>query len=592
MIINIIRELLKYLRGYKLDLSIVIVALLCVSGSLLVLGYAFRQLVDNGLKANYLGAINQYILLICILIIVFGASSFLRSYFINNITEKIINQIRINAYSNLLSLDVVHFEELKIGDIISRLTADIELIAKLIIDFLSSFIRNSVMLIGGLVLMFIQSNKLSLIVVIAIPLLLIPLLKLGKYVRILSRTTGEIQSGIASTIEESFSNIRTIYAFNQQAQKVTDFNKQTENYLKYSSNRLKARSLFFALSMSAILFSITLVIWIGSTDIIKGTMSSGQMISFIYYAIIAGVSGAGVAELFSELQRPILAAERVFRLITLKNKTRIHQPPSNILTGRKTFTPHAISEKAQIVPLVIEAKNVSFSYPARPDTKVLDNISLKIALGKFIGIVGRSGVGKSTIMQLLLKFYYPNSGIITINDQDISTWQAEKVRSIIAYVPQDPSIFSGTIKSNIAISRPAADENEIVNIAKTLGIMDFASKLKDGLNTEIGEKGIRLSGGQKQRIAIARAILYKPQFLLLDEATSNLDSESEQQILFSIRQVMQNKTIISIAHRISSIEHADEILVIDKGNIITSGTHSELLAKSEVYRALCEEQLK
>lgn len=578
MITNVVQKLLKYLRGYKLDFSIVIVALFCVSGSLLILGYAFRQLVDNGLKVNYLEAINQYILLICILIIIFGISSFFRSYFINNITEKIINQIRVNAYSNLLSLDVVYFEELKLGDIISRLTADLQLIAKLITDFLSSFIRNSIMLIGALILMFIQSGKLSLIVIIVVPLLLVPLLKLARYVRVLSRATSEMQSSIASTIEESFSNVRTIYAFNQQAYKILAFKSQTENYLKDASNRLKARSLFFALSMSIILFSITLVIWIGSTDIIKGTISSGQMISFIYYAVIAGVSSAGIAELFSELQRPILAAERVFWLITLKNKIQ-HFPASIKYTNSEKNT-----------SLVIKFNNVSFNYPSRADIKVLNDISIKITLGKFIGIVGRSGVGKSTIMQLLLKFYYPNEGTITINDQDILTWQAEEVRSLIAYVPQDPSIFSGTIKSNIAISRPDAEENEIINIAKNLGIMDFASKFKEGLNTEIGEKGIRLSGGQKQRIAIARALLYKPQFLLLDEATSNLDTESEQQILFTIRQLMKNKTIISIAHRISSIEQADAILVMDKGSIIASGTHTELSAKSPVYRALCEEQ--
>ena len=580
MITNVVRKLLKYLRGYKLDFSIVMVALFCVSGSLLILGYAFRQLVDNGLKVNYLEAINQYILLICILIIIFGISSFFRSYFINNITEKIINQIRVNAYSNLLSLDVVYFEELKLGDIISRLTADLQLIAKLITDFLSSFIRNSIMLIGALILMFIQSGKLSLIVIIVVPLLLVPLLKLARYVRVLSRATGEMQSGIASTIEESFSNVRTIYAFNQQAHKILAFKSQTENYLQDASNRLKARSLFFALSMSIILFSITLVIWIGSTDIIKGTISSGQMISFIYYAVIAGLSSAGIAELFSELQRPILAAERVFWLITLKNKIQ-HSP---------ALVKHTNSEKLQNTSLVIKFNNVSFTYPSRADIKVLNDISIKITLGKFIGIVGRSGVGKSTIMQLLLKFYYPNEGTITINDQDILTWQAEEVRSLIAYVPQDPSIFSGTIKSNIAISRPDAEENEIISIAKNLGIMDFASKFKEGLNTEIGEKGIRLSGGQKQRIAIARALLYKPQFLLLDEATSNLDTESEQQILFTIRQLMKNKTIISIAHRISSIEQADVILVMDKGSIIASGTHTELSAKSPVYRALCEEQ--
>jgi ATP-binding cassette subfamily B protein len=557
------------------------VALLCVSISLLAIGGFFRRLIDQGLTANYLYSINQSILVISGLIIIFTISSFFRSYFINNIAEKIINQIRQEAYGNIINFDISYFEELKIGDIISRLSTDTELIAKLIVNFLSFFIRNSIMLIGGIILMFLQSPKLALLVIITIPLLLVPLIKFGKYVKNLSKNALKSQSAIIANLEESLSNIRAIQAFNQQANRITDFNKQITNYLQYASDRLKIRSIFFALAISVILFSIVLVIWIGSRDIFYGNLSSGQMISFIYYAVIAGASSAGIFELLSEVSSSIVASERVFFLIDYASKNQTNNQTINV----KNFS----YNHKKTLPL-IEFNKVSFSYPSRLDNIILNNLSFKINNDKFIGIVGRSGAGKSTMMQLLLKFYAPRQGIIKITDQDIELSNTKQIRQMIAYVPQDVSIFSGSIRSNIAFARPTSSEEEIVTAANITGIMEFVKDLKDGLDTEIGEKGIRLSGGQKQRIAVSRAILYDPEILLLDEAMSALDSENERKLLTKLRQVMKGKTIISIAHRISSIEDADEILVIDQGSLIARDIHNKLLEKCEIYQIICQEQ--
>ncbi|WP_425360075.1 MULTISPECIES: ABC transporter ATP-binding protein [unclassified Candidatus Tisiphia] len=568
---------INYLKFYKLDLAIVMLALLCVSISLLAIGGAFRQLIDSGLKGNYLQSINQSILYISILILIFSTGSFFRSYFINNIAEKIVSQIRQEAYSNIINFDIVCFEDLKIGDIISRLSVDIELIYKLIVNFLSFFVRNSIMLIGGIILMFCQSPKLAAIVIIIIPLLLLPLIKFGKYVRNLSKNVLQSQANITANLEESVSNICAIQAFNQQANKVAAFNKQISDYLQHAASRLKVRSVFFALAISVILFSITIVIWVGSRDIVQGHLSSGQMISFIYYAIIAGVSSGGIFELLTEVHSSLVASERVFVLIDYTCKNQLTNVPMGDYQDNKSS-------------LSIEFDNVSFVYPSRLDNLVIDDLSFKIDKGKFIGIVGRSGAGKSTIMQLMLKFYFPEKGTIRIAGQDISKTQDHQIRRKIAYVPQDSSIFSGTIRSNIAFAKPDASMEEIIEAANNTGIMDFVQNLKEGLDTEIGEKGIRLSGGQKQRIAISRAILYNPEILLLDEAMSALDSENEQKLLSKLQQIMKGKTILSIAHRISSIEQADEILLIDHGTLIARDTHVKLLEKSEIYKIICQEQ--
>ncbi|WP_341794950.1 ABC transporter ATP-binding protein [Rickettsia endosymbiont of Rhinocyllus conicus] len=569
---KLLYRLAKNLRFYKKDLIIVIISLLSVSLALLLIGNVFRNLVDQGLVLDRTAAVDKSILYICLLIIILSIASFFRSYFINNVAEKVSSQIRKEAYSKLINYEITEFEELKIGDIISRLTSDIDQISKLIVNFLSFFIRNSVMLVGSIILMFFESFKLASIVIITIPLLLIPIIKFGKHVKALSKKTLESQSLLASDINESFSNIKTIHAFGGQAAKITEFNNLLQDYLTYSATRLKIRALFFAFSMAFIFLGVTLVIWIGALDIVKGNLSSGQIISFIYYAIIAGFSSGGIFELLSEMHLPLAALERI---VTIIDKSPIinHTNYSNL---------------KPVNSISLEFKNVNFSYPSRPNLKILNNISFKIDSTQFIGIVGRSGSGKSTLMQLLLGFYVQESGIILVNSQDIALLNPNEIRKLIAYVPQEASIFSGTIKSNIMFGNDSSEE-EITEIIKITGIADFADKIPDGINAKIGEKGVRLSGGQKQRIALARALLRKPQILLLDEAMSALDTESEQKLLNSIRDIMQGKIIISIAHRISSIESADNILVIDKGVVEAEGTHAHLLKTSDLYRTIYKE---
>ncbi|ABV75332.1 Multidrug resistance protein [Rickettsia akari str. Hartford] len=566
--------MIKYLKFYKKDLIVVMVSLLSVSASLLLIGSVFRNLVDNGLSQDHILSVDKSILYICLLITILSIASFFRSYFINNIAEKAVNQIRKEAYSNLINYEIEEFEELKIGDIISRLTNDIDQISTLIVNFLSFFIRNSVMLIGGVTLMFFESFKLASIVIITIPVLLIPLIKFGKHVKALSKKALESKSLLASDIDETFNNIRAIYVFNNQTNKIAHFDTKLQNYLTYCKTRLKIRALFFAISIAVIFLAITLVVWIGALDIVKGHLSAGQIISFIYYAIIAGVSCGGIFELLSEIHLPVTALERI---ITIIDKTPITH--NNYLELNNS---NAVS---------IEFRNVNFTYHSRPHLTIINNMSFKINANQFVGIVGRSGGGKSTLMQLLLRFYRQESGTILINDQDITLLNPTEIRKLIAYVPQEASIFSGTIRSNIIFGNNEANDDEINEILKITGIEEFSATLHDCINAKIGEKGVRLSGGQKQRIAIARALIHKPHILLLDEAMSALDTMSEQKLLNSIRNIMKGKIIISIAHRISSIESADNILVVDKGAIVAEGSHNNLSKNSEIYRNICKEQL-
>lgn len=579
-----ISRLIPYLQEFKADIAIVMVALLVVSASLLSLGTSFKKLVDHGLGSHKIAEINHAVLLICFSIVTFSVSSFFRSYFINQVSEKLVNKIRLNAYRALLRKEVVYFEQLKIGDLISRLTADLDTTARLVTDFLSFFIRNSLMLIGGVGLMFLQSYKLSLIVVFIIPVLLFPLLKFAKMLRQLSKDTMQVKAGLASDIAETFGNIKTIYSFNKQDDNLTAFADRSDNYLRHVARRLKVRSLFFASSIFTILSSITLVIWLGSVDIAYGDMSSGQMVSFIYYAVVAGMSGGGIAELISEIQVPLAALDRVMNLIENDERGKIIHESIN--------EPNHIEKSYLFSSLErgIAFEKVNFAYPSRPDSKIFEDLSLQFKLGSFTAIVGKSGSGKSTIAQLLLKFYQPSSGVISVNNHNIDMMSDCDLRRIIACVPQEPSIFSGTIKSNIIFVRPDCSEEELLAVIKATGIDEFTRALPEKLDTLVGEKGMRLSGGQKQRIAIARALLYKPEILLLDEATSALDSKSEQIIFENIQKIMQGKTIISIAHRIFSIENADLIMLIDQGRLIDAGNHNQLLIKSQLYRTLCEEQ--
>jgi ATP-binding cassette subfamily B protein len=563
---NLLRQFAKFLAPYKAKIILVLLSLSVISALILSFGTALRILVDKGLSnTEELHRITMYCLLIGIGI---SLASFLRSYNINSLCERVVSDIRLRAYSSIIFEKPAYFEVRKTSDLISRLTNDTLLISNIIADVFSFALRNCLMALGGLALMFHVSFKLTSIMVAFLAIIIPVVIIFGKKVRTLARITQEKTAILTSDIEETFNAIKTIQAFNSENRKINQFQGLSSNLLAAALKRLKYRSLFFSFVIMVIISSIIMILWIGINDIIVGNITAGELLSFLYFAAQTSVSIGGISDIFSEIQRAFAAMERVFELIK-KNDRTCSKYDEVLLTNYD-----------------VNFRNIDYSYPTRPQAIILKNFSIYITQGEFIGIVGKSGSGKSTLFQLLLRFFETVNGEIIIGGHNITNMPVSQLRNIFAIVPQEPYIFSATARENILVAKPEASEEELIEAAKLAGIYDYFNSLPEKLDSFLGEKGVRLSGGQKQRIAIARAILRKPQILLLDEATSALDSTNEAKVLESLRNIMKGKTIISIAHRIDTIKDSSKIYVIDEGIIAAAGTHEELLESSELYKKL------
>ncbi|WP_064644499.1 ABC transporter ATP-binding protein [Orientia tsutsugamushi] len=559
---KILHLFLKYLQPYRFKIFIVLISLIMVSGSLLYVGSAIKLLIDHNCSC-----VNIIMAQISITIVIFSIFSFLRSFTINSISENLILDIRSDLFKHLLKLRISTFAKLKVTDINNRLLSNINNIGELINNLFSFILRNSIMFLGSLMLMFAQSNKFTYLVIIMFITIALPMIKIGHYIRTLAHITQFELLKIHSKIDESFNNIKLIYAFNQQSHQVDTLNTIQREYFVEFKRKIKLRSMFFALTMALVISAITFIIWLGSNDIAIGVMSSGDLTSFLYYAIVAVASLGGVIESFAKFPGYFMAAEKVFSLF------EIDSIESNLSTSEFNNG-------------VIKFNNVSFSYPSRPNIAILSNCSLSIAPGQFVGIVGKSGAGKSTILQLLIKFYDPTTGTIQINNVDISSVHLPQLRKNFSYIPQETYIFSDTIKNNILFSNQYASMEDIAYAIQVALIDEFLTKMPDGLNSFIGEKGNMLSGGQKQRLAIARGLITKAPVMLLDEATNAIDSKTEKIILNNLRSISPQKTIIVVTHRISAIEQADNIIVLDNGKVNAQGNHAELMQHCQLYKEL------
>jgi ATP-binding cassette subfamily B protein len=583
---KIFSYILQYLLLHRSRLIIAFISIATVSGSILSLGVAVKTMIDKGINGHDINSLNHIILYILILVLLLGFASFVRSFCINSMGEKIIDDIRRKTYGHLLSLKFPEFEYLEASDIVTRLSSDLSLISRMIIDIISFCLRNTLMFVGSIILMFMQSSKLSLIALMIVPILLVFLTRLGKQIRVLAREVQGEESSLYNYINETFSGIKTIYAFNAQTLKKRDFASKSEALLVLSLKRLSLRSIFFALVITSIMCSVLFVIWVGAHDVLAGRLSSGALVSFIFYAISAAMSIGGIAEVASEFWRCLAGAERVFLLLENNN---IEVRDCGVLLdchGAKAPRNDDNSDKKSTSrsKKIIEFKDVSFTYPSRPEREVLSKLNLAINAGEFVAIVGPSGGGKSTIAQLLLKFFESDNGSILVNEVSLSDVTPNQIRSFISYVEQDPYIFSTSIRDNLELSGIISDD-----IIKITALGEVIERLPEGLDSALGARGAQLSGGERQRVAIARAIMRGSEILLLDEATSALDQKSEREILSNMRKLLPNKTIISIAHRIASIEHADRIFVVDSGAVLASGKHDDLLQVCPLYHKLCSE---
>lgn len=561
--------LLSQLSPFKSALIIVLFSIILVSSAILGLGFALKHIIDQGFVEHNLSNLNFAFLILVGFIFLLSIASYSRSIRVNSICDKIESNIKCLAYKNIINISPTYFEEHKISDIVSRLTTDLTILSNSILLISSYSLRNLMMGLGGLILLFFTSLKLTSLVILILPLAILPIIILGRKTKKLSKDN---QNEIAITnarIDESLGFIKTVQAYNNQEFEYEKFLKQVDKTANIAKKRIRLRSLLFALVILLVLSSIVLVLWVGGHDVVKGVMSAGSLSSFIFYSILVATSIGSLSEVYSDWQRAIGALERILEVIEAK---------STIFEEENAIESIENSD--------IKFEQVSYFYPSRKEIKVIDNVSFVVKEGETIALVGQSGSGKSTIFNLLLRFDDVKSGSINIAGLNIKDLKLKALRENFALVTQDPIIFSASAYDNIIYGKLTASYQEVIEAAKSAEIYDFLMTLPEGLNTYLGEKGVKLSGGQKQRIAIARAILANPKILLLDEATNSLDSENEKLVQIALSQLMKNRTTIIISHNIHSIINADNIIILDKGKIIAQGLHKELLSSCDLYKKL------
>ena len=571
-----LRWLWQFVRPYKLRLSIAIIALVTTAALTLSLGQGVRLMIDQGFAASSVEGLKDAVIFFAVLVVAVSVGAYFRFYMVSWLGERVVADIRKKLYQHLVTLPPSFFEDNLSGEIQSRITTDTALLQTVIGSSFSFALRNALTFIGGITLMFITNLKLSLIVLVAVPLVVFPMVFFGRKVKKLSRQSQDKIASVGAWAGESLQHIKVVQAFTREDSVNKQFGEAAESAFDVALLRIKQRALMIALVMMLVMGSVAGMLYIGGHDVITGSLSGGDLAAFVFYAIMVGGSLAAVTEVYGEVQRAAGAAERIRELMGAEADI---QPPLQVLA------PAHAAESAQIA-----FRNVSYHYPSRPDREALSQLNLEVNAGERIALVGPSGAGKSTLFDMLLRFRDPQVGEILIDGQPLTQWQLQDLRSQFALVPQQPVLFSTNVLENLRYGRPDASEGEIIAAAKAAHADEFIQQLPEQYESYLGEGGVKLSGGQKQRLAIARAILHDPKILLLDEATSALDAQSEFLVQQALDKLMQNRTSFVIAHRLSTIKHVDRIIVMDQGGIVATGSHEELLVSSPLYKRLAELQ--
>ena len=568
-------NLVPFLQLYRRQVIYALIALIVASASTLVVPVAVRQILDQGFNAANIELINRYFLAMIGVVVIMAASSSIRFYYVSWIGERVVADVRDALFGHLLTLTPQFYETQKTGNVVSRLTADTTQIKSAFSSTASIALRNVVTLMGALVMMVYTSPYMSMLAAVAIPFVVLPLVFYGRKVRVLSRKAQDALAQSAAFAQERLQGIIAIQSNTQERATTVAFSKSTIEAFQAAQSRASARAILTFSSIAIGTGAIVALFWFGAHQVLSGTITGGTLGQFVLYAIFASNSLAQLSEVWGELQAAAGAAERISELL------------SEVPTIVSPLNPATISNP---VRGEVRFENVNFAYPGRPNANVLRNISFIAKPGEVIAIVGPSGAGKTTLYALIQRFQEPNSGSVKLDGKNINTLDLEALRQHIATVPQDPTIFSGTIADNIRLGRPEASQAEVIAAAKAARVSEFTEKLPNQYESILGERGITLSGGQRQRLAIARAILRDAPVLLLDEATSALDAESEALIQEALEGLTKGRTTLVIAHRLATVRNADRIIVLENGKIVGHGTHKQLMKKSPLYARLAKLQ--
>jgi ATP-binding cassette, subfamily B, bacterial len=574
-IVRTLRRLGSFLVPYRGRFAVAGVALLIAAGCALGMGQGLKLVVDRGFAAGNSAELDHALFALLGVIAVMAVATYVRFYNVSWIGERVTADLRRRVFDHLLTLSPGFFEITRTGEVISRLTNDTTMLESAIGSSLSLALRNVVLGVGALILLMLTSLKLTLLVLAGLPVVLLPIILFGRRVRRLSRASQDRVADTGAYVDEAIHEIRTVQAYAHEPIDQRAYAHRVEAAFATGVQRIRQRALLIAAVIFLVFVAVGIILWIGGHDVLAGRLSAGQLSAFVFYAVVVATSVGAVSEVVGELQRALGATERLLEILD---------------------TPTQIAGPEHPVPLpepplgTVALEAVTFAYPSRTADPALHSLSLRVAAGERVALVGPSGAGKTTVFQLLLRFYDPQSGAVQIDGVDVRTADPQAIRGRIAVVPQEPVIFAASVWDNVRYGRPGASDAEVRDACEAAYASDFLARLPNGFDTELGERGVKLSGGQRQRLAIARAVLARRPILLLDEATSALDAESERMVQLALDRLMTGRTTLIIAHRLATVIGADRIIVLDGGVAIAEGTHATLVRDDPLYRRLASLQ--